>query len=338
MLCRRTMDEDRPHAPSARKLRRAREAGDVAKSPLASSALVLLAGGAALAITGPVWIGRWEAFAVRALSGQGDLREAGEVAAAGLVWPLGACVAVGALAGFLQVGPLWTSKPLSLDLGRLNPARGLREMFQPAELGARLLPAGLVFVLGLLALAVLRDSTGLYGRTVLAPEAALSILGTVLGAFYWRACAVIALAGALALVYRRYRYWRDQHMSRREVQREQRELEGQPAARRRRAQRHEELVGSPTLTEVLARSALIVRGGDVTVLVAWADRRKAPTVSYVARGGVSAALSRSTLSTPGLVVAQDDALARELSPLAIGAQAPRGTWRRLARWLAGSSP
>jgi len=328
MLAAPPMDEDRPHAPTARKLRRAREAGDVAKSPLASSALVLLAGGAALAFGAPRWLGTWRSFAVRALSGEGNLTEAADVLLAGLAGPLAACVTMGAIAAFLQVGPLWTTKPLTPDLGRLDPVRGFSKMFSPSELAARLAPAGLSVALALIALAVLSDSTGLFGRTELAPERALSMVGVVVGEFYWQACALIALAGAVALVYRCYRYWQDQHMSRREVRREQRETEGQPAARRRRRQRHRELLTDPTLAEALRRSVLVVRGADVAVLVAWHDTQRSPTIAYVARGRLAAAAAAALPQT------LDDGLARELAGLAVGAHAPRGTWRRLAEHIA----
>jgi len=319
------MAEDRPFAPSARKLRRARQAGEVARSPLASSAVVLLGVGGALALGGPGWLARWRGFAVRALSGEGSVEEAMAVGAAGVFAPLAVAVVVGAAAGFLQVGPLWTTEPLGPDLSRLDPGRGLRRLFAPSEIASRLLPALLGVVLVAVALAVLRDAAGLLGRTRLTPEAALAAAGAVLGALWWRGCAVLAVAGAIALVYRRWRWRTDQRMSRREVLRELRETEGDPAARRERARRRRALAAA-TWAEALARAALVVRGEAIAVVITWEDRARAPVIAFIARGAAAARLG-VVADAP---VAASDALARELALSGAGARAPRATWRRVA--------
>lgn len=299
----------------------------MAKSPLASAALTLLAGGVAVAFAGPWWIERWRELATRCFAGQADLEEALGVAALGLAAPLGAAVVVGALSGFLQVGPLFTLRPIVPDLSRLDPARGLQKRFSGPELLARLAPIGLVVVVGALAVAALREGVGLLGRTELAPDAALAAVALVGGAFFWRACAALALGGAIALTYRRYRYWLDQHMSRRELLREQRELEGEPGARRARERARRDLGVAPTLAEALSRAVLVVHGADLAVLVGWEDRQAAPTVLFVARGaGVEAAIA--------IPRAADPVLAAELAALRPGAAAPRGTWPRLAAWIA----
>ncbi|MBX3269489.1 MAG: EscU/YscU/HrcU family type III secretion system export apparatus switch protein [Sandaracinaceae bacterium] len=322
------MDEDRPYAPSAHKLRRAREAGEVAKSPLASAAAVLAAGGAAVALAGPAWLEAWRAFAVRALSGEGTLEEAAALAAHGVAAPLAACVIAGALAGLVQVGPLLSLRALAPDAARLDPARGLARAFSPAAIGARLAPVALALAIGALALDLLRDGAGLLGRTALAPEAALGAAATLGGAFFARACALVAAAGALALAYRRWRYWREQHMSRRELAREARELHGEPGARRRRAHARSELARMPTLAEALSRAALVVEGAGLTVLVAWAGGDDAPTIAWIGRG--------ASVPTGALPRARDAALATALAARAPGARVPARLWAELARWIARS--
>lgn len=323
------MDEDRPYAPSARKLKRAREAGEVARSPLASAALVLLAAGAAIAFAGPAWLDAWRGFATRALSGEGTLEEAAGIAALGLAPPLTAAVVVGAFASFLQVGPLFTVRPLVPDLGRLAPGRALARWFSPPVLAARLAPLLLVAAIVAIALLTLRDGAGLLGRTALAPDAALEAAGAILGAFFLRACGALALAGAIALVWHRWRHWVEQHMSRREVLREQRELEGEPGARHRRERIGRALVVAPTLAEALSRTTLVVRGEGLAVLVAWDGSESAPTMQYVLRGATDAV-------PPAIPRAADAILAAELAVLPPGARAPRRTWARLARWITRS--
>lgn len=321
------MEEDRPHAPSAHKLKRAREAGEVARSPLASAAVVLLAGGAAIALAGPAWIGAWRALAMRALSGEGSIEEAMRVAAAGLAAPLAATVAVGALAGFLQVGPLFTLAPIAPDLGRLDPARGLARISSGPALAARLGPLALAALVIVVALDALTEGAGLLGRTALPPAAALDAIGSVLGAFFARACGLLAVAGAVALAYRRWRWLADQRMSRRELRREQRELEGEPGARARRDRVRRSFAVAPTRAEAIARATLVVRGDAVAVLVGWDGGEAAPRVLLVARG--------PAIRLPSSIAAAvDPILAAELAAVSPGAPVPRGAWRRLAGWLA----
>ncbi len=321
------MEEDRPHAPSAHKRKRAREAGEVARSPLASAAMVLLAGGAAVALAGPGWIDAWRAFATRALSGEASIDEAMRVAAAGLAAPLAACVAVGALASFLQVGPLFTLAPMAPDLGRLDPARGLARLFSGPELAARLGPLALAALVLALALDAVTDGAGLLGRAALPPAAALGAIGSVAGAFFARACGLLAVAGAVALVYRRWRWLVDQRMSRRELLREQRELEGEPGARARRDQIRRTFALAPSRAEAIAGATLVVHGDGVSVLVGWDGGEAAPRVLLVARG--PAIQLPSSIAT-----ALDAVLAAELAAVSPGAPVPRGAWRRLASWLA----
>ena len=327
------MDEDRPYAPSARKLARARASGDVPRSALVSAAFVLIGGGLAVAFTGSAWLSAWRAFAVRALAGEGELADAGRLVVLGAAPPAAAAFLLAALGGFLQVGPLFTAKPLRLDLSRLDPVDGLRRMFRPEEVVSRVVPVLLLIALLAIAATVLRGSIGLLGRPALSAGAALERSSEAVAVFYLRACMLMAVAGAVALIYRRYRYWRDQHMSRREVLRERRESYGDPAARRQRERRHRELTAAPTLDRVLETATLVVVGDEVAVVLGWQDRLRPPRVCYLARGR-ERWIGLSAFSARGVPVAADDALARELSPLRVGAEVPRGTWRRIARLIA----
>lgn len=328
-------EEHRPHPPSARKLRRAREQGDVPRSPLASAVLVLLAGGTAIALVASAWIDAWRTFAARAFGGAATLEDAVALAARGLAWPLAAVVAAATIAGVLQAGPLFTAKPLSPDLSRLDPAAGLRRIFAPHELASRLAPLALVVLLGALGVLVVRDALpGLVARPAATPEVVLGWAGTTITAFFVHACAVLVVGGAVALAYRRHRYLRDQSMSRRELRQEQRETEGEPAARRRRARRHRELAMGPSLTSALATASLVVRGVDVAVVISWPTRDATPVVAFVARGH---ALESLVQAARGVARVRDDRLARALASIPPGADVRPSLFAPLAAHFARSA-
>lgn len=247
------------------------------------------------------------------------------VAALGLAPVLAVAIGVGALGSFLQVGSLFTVRPWVPDLSRLDPIEGLRRRFSGAELGARA-AAGLV---GLLALALtfgcIRDALALAGRPDLTAAELVDVAGVLIGRLWWRAGLAVALAGAAALIYRRWRWWKDHHMSRREVLREQRETEGDPGAQRRRRHRRRELARGLPLKDAWATTTCVVRGNDLAVLVAWPERRQTPRVVFVLRP--------PGLIPPAVPSVRDDALARELGAVPVGSPAPRRVWRRLAAHL-----
>ena len=327
-------DAERTEKPTARALRRARERGDVPRSPLLSAALALIGITVALFLGGDAAIAAWQAL-VRDLwvadpvSGSEALQRSLAVTAAILAPALALVVGLGALGAFLQVGPLFTGAPLRPDLGRLDPARGAARLFSGRALASRL--GGLPLALGVAALAVwivLEAWSGLLGRTDLDAARVMSAGATLGGAFLSRACALLAAGAAVAVVYARWRWWRDLHMTRRELLRELRETEGEPMAKRRRARAHRERAMGPSLQEARERAAIVIASPEVAVAVGWTDRDAAPTVLHVARGEAAAELGRG-----GAPVLRDAGLAAGLAEVEPGRAVPRALFARLARAL-----
>jgi flagellar biosynthesis protein FlhB len=327
-------DAERTEKPTARKLRRARERGEVAQSPLATGSLVLLGVTATVALGAGGAVTAWSEL-VRSLwaapaPGPLDaLGRAADAAAPFLAAPLAVAVGLGALGSFLQVGPLSSAKPLAPDATRLDPGRGLARLFSGRRLAERL--GGLPLALGVAAvgLATLAQALpGLVARTDLGAARLASAGAGVVVAFLARAGALLAVASVVAVAHRRWRWWREQHMTRRERRAEQRETEGEPLARRRRARVQRERAMGPSVDEALARASLVVVGPDRGAVLEWADRDAAPRLVLVARG---AALAHVRAGRAPAV--SDAALAARL------AAAPRGPvdrrlWPALARHFA----
>ncbi|HJL16332.1 MAG TPA: EscU/YscU/HrcU family type III secretion system export apparatus switch protein, partial [Sandaracinaceae bacterium LLY-WYZ-13_1] len=281
-------DTERTEKPTARKLRRARERGEVAQSPLASATLVLLGVTGVVALGAESTVAAWAALVRRLWSPAPPapteaLSTAAGAMAPALFAPLAAAVVLGALASFLQVGPLLTSAPLLPDPARLSPARG--GVFAWRGTLPRL--AGLPLAIALLGLGgwtLASALPGLSGRTDASVARVASAGGGVVLAFLWRAGGLLAAAAAVGVAYHRWRWWRAQHMTRRELREEQRETEGEPLARRRRARRHRERALGPGVDEALARASLVVTGPGIAAVLAWPDRDAPPRATLVARG------------------------------------------------------
>jgi flagellar biosynthesis protein FlhB len=332
------MDQQRTEEATPRKLRKARERGEVAKSPLATTALVLLGVSAAVVLGAEAMLEAWRGLAISLLSGGVPPAEAlarsADVTARALAGPLAAAVVCGALGTLLQIGPLFAPRAIAPDLARLDPTRGLARMNSPAELAPRLSALALTALFFVVAADLIVESLpGLAGRTEGGAGFVLGAGSLLIEALLRRAIPLIALAGAMALVYRRWRFRQAQRMTRRERRDEQRETEGEPEARRRRADLHRELSVNDASQESLTDAALVVRGIGRAVVLRWRRTSDAPpAVGRIARGAMVARLV-ARAGEEGVPVVHDEHLAGELERLSAGRTLARASLMRLARHL-----
>jgi flagellar biosynthetic protein FlhB len=318
--------------PTARKLERARARGEAGQSALTTWVLVLVGVAASVALTRDAMVASWRELVIALWTPLADpeiaIAMAARTAAGALAWPLGVAVVLGALGSRLQVGTIFSAAPLAPDPSRLSPARIFSGEHLVGTLST-LVPALAVLIAAVL---VIFDAMpGLLGRTELAPGRALDLGGTVIGAFVWRSVLVLAACAAIAALYARVRFLRAQRMTRAELRQEQRETEGEPHARRRRAQLHREAALAPPLERALEGALLVVSGSGRAVIVARADGEPASVV--VAARGALAARACALARERGTPIAHDDLLARELERTLDGGALARASRTRLARHL-----
>jgi len=151
--------QDRHLPASQRKIKKAREDGQVARSRDLSHFAAIAAGGALLASLAPelaAWLKNLLAaglqFDARLLAAPGAMGERLGELALKMVWvvlPLGATMlAVAVAAGVASGGWNWTLKPMAPNFGKLNPIAGLGRMFSKHQLGETLKACVLALVLG----------------------------------------------------------------------------------------------------------------------------------------------------------------------------------------------
>jgi flagellar biosynthetic protein FlhB len=135
-------------------------------------------------------------------------------------------------------GIVFSGHPLRPDFSRLNPAQGLKRLFSPRMLKETLKNVLKFVAYGAAAYLVISDQFLVYRRAI--PNAV--DLATVLAAASLRLLftfALLALGFAvLDQVLARAEFSKQMRMSRREVQREHREREGEPRLKQKRRQLH----------------------------------------------------------------------------------------------------
>jgi type III secretion protein U len=234
---------DREHAASPRRRQQARQRGYVPRSREFVFALVYAAVALTVVAFGPIL---WRMFGERL---RHDLSAAGDPLidplaflqlwiVQGLWWVFPWVLAMGLAAGlghWLQHGPLWLPDQARWDLERLNPARGLQRLIQPANVLGLLFGTAKLVILCALAGWLLRAnwnallSLSLADAELLAPRAALLLARC--GA--WLGTALLVW-GALDFAWQLFRYERGLRMSPEELREEVQSVHNDVASPRRR--------------------------------------------------------------------------------------------------------
>jgi type III secretion protein U len=327
---------ERTEEPTPRRLRQARERGQVPRSRLLSGSLVLAAGsaGAAVGLSGlTAELRAWTAaLLLPGARWPAALHQALFLLVRACAPALGGALLAAALAGFAASGWAPSSAVLVPRLARLDPLAGLRRIVgwrMLGELGRSVLVASLVLVVltagawtllpSVLRLPVVPVAGG--GLFLLGPEAAR----------IWARALLLAVAlGVLDLLLARRRHRRSLRMSREEVRRESREQDGDPRHRAHRRAAHRQLLLSGRARGVKAASVVVVNPTHVAVALRWAPEEcDAPYLVAKGREADARAIRHEALAL-GISVVRDVSLARGLVEYDLGEEVPEELYRAAA--------
>lgn len=317
-------EQDRSELPSHFKLERARREGSVARG----TDLGFFA--ALLAATGFAWFGgaglsqvlsRMMADSLAATSiepiGQTGFIDIAGFVSAPLVRPLliflGAVFAVVLTIEFVQTGPVFSTKALALNFGRLNPATGLKRLFTP-----RILIETAKAVVKLVIYAAITGLFVVKAATVTA--AGLSDASDIADAMSNLSLGLLAaIAGGAAIfavldqIVARRDFLKKMRMSRRELRREHRDREGDSRLKQRRKELHGQFAKvSQSLRGIREADVVVTNPIHFAVALKY-DPASMQAPLVVSRGAHSLALRLRKLAfSYGVTVVTDPVLARAL--------------------------
>jgi flagellar biosynthetic protein FlhB len=229
-----------------------------------------------------------------------------------------------------QTGFVFSTAPLRLDFGKLNPAKGLKRVFSKQmliELGKTLLKTAIYG--GLTGLAVLEASKAFAAARALdeTTTIALGIVGRLLAQVLLAALVFAALDQAIS----RRTFAHRMRMSRRDLRREVRDREGEPHQKQQRKRQHAEYVkNSRSMKGIRGADALIVNPNHFAVALRY-DPRAMGAPEITASGRDAFALRLKSLATLCRVpIIEDPPLARLLFRYALGQTIPETSYERVA--------
>lgn len=337
------MSEERTEPASAKKLREARLRGEVSKSRDLTAAAVFLGVLTGLVAAAPAFFGAFSAFIVRIAKVAGDPAPDPHVSAGFLfdardvvVQATGPALLAGAVlafvVGFVQVGGVWAPKAVAADITRLNPVKGIKNIFNRSRLYELAKSLLMTLALGWMTWSFLRQASHQIFSLTRAPSASiLAQVGELFQSWGMRTAAIVFAVGVLDYFYQRARFLREQRMTKEEVKREHRESEGDPHAKQHRQRMHQELLTHSILESVRMADVLLVNPTHLAIALKY-DREGeegAPEVTAKGQDDLAQRMIQAAYEA-GVPVMRDISLAHALYQLEVGEEIPEALYEAVA--------
>lgn len=313
---------DKTEPPTQKKIRDARKEGNVAKSKELTSTVLMLgwvvSGWMMLDFMHAKMIDLFDTSLKAINQPFGDaLREVGGAAFDTLLWlslPLLAmAVFLGVVIEFLQVGPILSLGKVKPSLDKMNHAEGLKKMFSLDNLvelvksvmkSAALIGIGVFVIYKMLA------------QLMMLPYAPPEAMGS--GIWYGLVRIVIwtifvfFFVSAIDVWYQKFSYTKQLRMSRRDIQQEVKESEGDPHVKSRRRQLHQEWSQQNMLNAVRQSNVVVTNPTHIAIALQYEHGiTDLPVVVAKGEGYMAEEIKRAAAEA-GVPILQNVQLARGL--------------------------
>ncbi len=315
---------ERTEDPTGKKLADARRRGKLPKSKDLSGAIDLIAAAIVLAMLGTFVAGEMGDLMARELGGgaisQGNpfeyispaIHQAGKAMLVTVGPVMALMFGVILLSHFLQVGPLFTTEPLSPKLNKLSPIAGvkrilsIRSVMQTAMSVAKLTVVGVIVII-----VIMRNEIKLVRLPMLDPTQAVMVTVYVLIEILAWVLSILLVIGVVDLMYQKWQHKKDLRMTKHEVKDEVKSMEGDPMLKRHRFRMAQEIAMQRISSEVPDADVIVTNPTHFSVALRYQSGWGAPRV--VAKGAdILAMRIRFVASANGIPIIERPPLARAL--------------------------
>lgn len=339
---------ERTEDATPKKLREAREEGNIARSQDAASAILLLGAVLVLSATIKPFLGSLASMLEKSLVG--DHLASGirpeevvetlvppfiEAFLAGVPLILGATL-IGVLAHLWQVGFMVSNKVLEPKFERLNPVSGFGRIFGMQGVIKTAMDILKVVVVGWIAWSL---ATGILPQIVALPEVGLlrgfEEIGSMGLTLAMQAGAALIVLGILDYAVQRFKHQRDLRMTKQQVKEEFKESDGDPEVKQRRMKIARQLATQRLQTAVPKADVIVTNPEHISVAIQY-DAATMAAPKIVAMGADEIAFRiRQIAMKHDIPIVERKPLARALYAKAkVGQEIPPDHFKAVAEILA----
>lgn len=237
--------DEKTEAPSEKRRQEAREKGNVAKSTEINSVLVLLTAIILLKMLGPAIMQQLNSSTVEFLRIISDtsmdqarairLIYEGLILLAKTTLPVaGAIMIIGIFANVVQVGFLFTLKPLAPKWEKINPLAGLKRLFSMRSMVETIKSIAKLSIIGIVAYITLKSE---FDKMLLLTDASIMTIWSFTTAVAYkvilRIAVVLIIIAILDYAYQRFDHEKQLKMSHQELKEERKQMDGDPQVKAR---------------------------------------------------------------------------------------------------------
>ncbi len=254
-----------------------------------------------------------------------------------MILPIAIMVAIaGVIASLIQFGLIFTTKPITPDLKKIDPIKGLKKLFSMKTFieGIKIvIKVGIVFVIAFFFLIEFTKELtkvinfDLVYQLVWLRDKAIILVSVMLILFF-----VIAIVDLLIV---RFQYFKDLRMSKQEVKDEYKQMEGDPMIKSRIKKIQMELAQKRMMQDVPSADVIITNPTHYAVAIRY-DKTKENAPKILAKGVDHLALKIKEIAREHLIqIVENPPLARELYRVCeIGDEIPENLYKAVAEVLA----
>lgn len=270
--------DDKQYDPSEQKLRKAREKGDIPRSTEVNAATIYLGAWLAFGIGAGFAVKAWLSMASRAMGADGWPITA-IFALAGNLWQfaafavlaLAAVPAVMLLAGLIaQRGLVFAAQKVAPDIKRINPFKNAAQKFGKSGLVTFAISLGKVALVCAGGWYLFSALIGLIaGAALTGDQGWVAGLGFLLNRVLMLALVVSAAFAVIDFLWKRREYLQRNRMTRKEMEDEHKDSEGDPHFKAARRQKAVDIAMSQMLADVAQADVVIVNPTHYAVALEW---------------------------------------------------------------------
>lgn len=329
------MSGEKTEQATAKRKKKAREEGQVAKSADFTGSFVLVLVLVTIVSLAPMMVGEISDFMRYSIdqSFSGMENPAGFLIEGLFLWTkvAGPIIAVGFVGAFLisylQVGPGFSTKGVTPDMKRLSPGEGIKRLFSTdrlVDLVKTLTKLGLV---GAISISVYWDTLGQISRvSERSITGAFERFGQLFTSTTYSIAGVLFVIGIADFLWQRHSTGKKMMMSKQELKDEYKESEGDPHVKGQRKALHRQLIREAGMKNLRSATAVVVNPTHVAAAIAYDEETMEAPMVVTSGFGETAGRIKKEATRLGIPIVRNVPLARALAALEVDETIPESLY------------